>query len=78
VGGLTVTAPLSVPSGVAPLSSVWRALSSLRFLRRFLGIREERPDQASAARAPGRSDLGTTDWEGPDTSFTQAELEVLK
>ena len=73
-----MTAPLSMPSGAAPVSPVWRAISSLRFLRRFLGIPEERPAQASPARASPRSDLGTTDWDGPDTSLTQAELEVLK
>ncbi len=73
-----MAAPLSMPSGAAPLSSVWRAISSLRFLRRFLGIPVEQPALASAARAPVCVDLGTADWDGPDTSFTQAELEVLK
>jgi hypothetical protein len=73
-----VAAPLSMPSGVAPVSSVWRAISSLRLLRRFLGIPEEQPARASAAESPGRLGLGAFDWDGPDTSLTQAELEVLK
>ena len=73
-----MAAPLSMPSAAAPISWVWRAISSLRFFRRLLGIPEARPDLASAGRAPVCSDLGTTDWDGPDTSLTQAELEVLK
>ena len=73
-----MAAPLSMPSGAAPASSVWRAISTLRFLRRFLGVPEGQPALASAARAPVRLGLGTFDWDGPDTSLTQAELEVLK
>jgi len=73
-----MAAPLSMPSGAAPVSSVWRAISSLRFFRRFLGIPEEQPALGSAARAPVRLGFGTSDWDGPDTSLTQAELEVLK
>jgi hypothetical protein len=65
--------PLSLPSGAAPASSLWRAISSLHFLRRLLGIPED-----SAAPAPVRFGLGISDWDGPDTSLTQAELEVLK
>jgi hypothetical protein len=70
--------PISIPSGATPVSSVWRAISSLRFFRRLLGIPEERPALASAAPAPVRLGLGICDWGGPDTSLTQAELEVLK
>jgi hypothetical protein len=73
-----MAAPLSIPSGAAPVSSVWRAISSLRFFRRLLGIPEEQPALASAVPAPVRLGLGTFDWDGPDTSLTQAELEVLK
>ena len=69
---------LSMPSGAAPLSSVWRAISSLRFFHRLLGNPDEQPAVASAARAPVGLGLGTSDWDGPDTSLTQAELEVLK
>jgi hypothetical protein len=78
VGGLTVAPPLSMPSGAAPVSSVWRSISCLRFLRRLLGIPEEEPALARAARGPVRPGLGPCDWDGPDTSLTQAELEVLK
>ena len=78
MGGLTVAPPLSMPSGAAPVSSVWRSISCLRFFRRFLGIPEKQPALASAARAPVGFGLGTIDWDGPDTSLTQAELEVLK
>jgi hypothetical protein len=73
-----VAVPLSMHSGAAPVSSVWRAISSLRFFRRFLGFPEELPALASAAGAAVRLGLGTSDWDGPDTSLTQAELEVLK
>jgi hypothetical protein len=57
---------------------VWRAISSLRFVRRLVGIPDERIAPSSAARAPGRLGSSTFDWDGPDTSLTQAELEVLK
>lgn len=73
-----MAALLSTPSGAVPVSSLWRAISSLRFFRRFLGIRKEHPARASAARAPVGSGLSTFDWDGPDTSLTQAELEILK
>ena len=33
---------------------------------------------ASAVRAPVNLGLRSFDWDGPDTSLTQAELEVLK
>jgi hypothetical protein len=70
--------PLSLPSHPTPVSTVWRAISSLHFVRRLLGIPEEKPAPADAGRAPARFGLGTYDWDGPDTSLTQAELEVLK
>ncbi len=73
-----MAAPLSIPSGAAPVSSVRRAISSLRFFRRLLGIPEAQLALASAAPAPVRLGLGTYDWGGPDTSLTQAELEILK
>ena len=60
-------APLSMPSHPTPVSSVWRTISSLRFLRRLLRIPEEEPALVSAALDPE-----------VDTSLTQAELEVLK
>jgi hypothetical protein len=68
----------SMASDVTPVSWVWRAISSLRFFRRLLGTSKEQPGLASAARAPVRLGLSTSDWDGPDTSLTQAELEVLK
>ncbi len=70
--------PLSMPSAAAPVSSVWRAISRLPIVHRLLGIQRERAPRASAARAPAGLGLSTSDWEGPDTSLTQAELEVLK
>ena len=57
-------APFPMSSDLTPVS-LWRAISSLRFLRRLLGIPEEEPTLASADR-------------GTDTSLTQAELEILK
>jgi hypothetical protein len=60
-----MAAPLSVPADPIPLLAVWRALSSLRLVRRVLGIPEEKNAVASAAGEV-------------DTSLTQAELEVLK
>ncbi len=73
-----MAAPLSMPSGAMPVSSVWRAICSLGFFRRLLWIPTERPALARAARGAVRLGLGTSDWDGPDTSLTQAELEVLK
>jgi hypothetical protein len=70
--------PLSMPSDPAPVWSVWRAISSSRFLRRLLGIPKEQMASASAVRAPVNLGLRSFDWDGPDTSLTQAELEVLK
>ena len=58
-------APLSIPADPTLVSSVWRAISSLRLVRRLLGIPEEKSALASDAR-------------DVDTSLTQAELEVLK
>ena len=60
-----MTAPVSILSDPPPVSAVWRAISSVRLVRRLLGIPEEKAAQASAAR-------------DVDTSLTQAELEVLK
>ncbi len=69
-------APLSIPADPTLVSSVRRAISSLRLVRRLLGIPEEKPALASVARTP--ASLRSFDWDGPDTSLTQAELEVLK
>ena len=71
-------APLSMPSEPAPVPSVWRVLSSLRVVRRLLGIPEEGAPPAGAPRVQPIPGLGRFDWDGPDTSLTQAELEVLK
>jgi hypothetical protein len=68
--------PLEFPAAPAPLPWLWRAISSLGFLRRLMGIPEERTGASSAARAPASA--RSFDWDGPDTSLTQAELEVLK
>ena len=57
--------PLSIPAAPIPLSPVWRAITSLRVVRRLLGIPEEQSAVASLAR-------------DEDTSLTQAHLEVLK
>ena len=73
-----MTAPFAVPSDGTLVSSLWRAISSLGFLRRLLGIAKDESALASALRAPVHVRLGTSDGEGPDTSLTQAELEVLK
>jgi len=73
-----MAAPVSMPSVPTAFPSVWRAISSLRFLRRLLGIPSERLAQTSPARAPVSVGHSTFDWDGPDTSLTQAELEVLK
>jgi len=60
-----MAASLSMPADPTPVSSVWRAVSSLRFLSRLLGIGERKWTLTSTAR-------------NADTSLTQAELEVLK
>jgi len=60
-----MAAPLSVPADPIPFTAVWRALSTLRLVRRVLGIPEEKNAVASDACEV-------------DTSLTQAELEVLK
>jgi len=78
VGRLIMATPLSMPADSTSVSAVWRAISSLRFVRRLLGIPEEKGALASDAHAPGRFGSSTFDWDGPDTSLTQAELEVLK
>jgi hypothetical protein len=70
--------PLSLPSHPTPVSTVWRAISSLRIVRRLLGIMEEKTAPAGAGHGPVGVGLSTSDWDGPDTSLTQAELEVLK
>ncbi|HET6981349.1 MAG TPA: hypothetical protein VFI53_04365 [Myxococcaceae bacterium] len=67
-----------MPASAVPVSPVWRAIFRLRLVRRVLGIPEENGALASAAHAPGRLGSSAFDWEGPDTSLTQAELEVLK
>lgn len=69
-------APVSMPSVPTLVGSVWRAISSLHLVRRLVGIRGDEPAPASAARAP--VSLRSFDWDGPDTSLTQAELEILK
>jgi len=67
--------PLPMPADPTPVPSLWRAISSLRVVRRLLGI----PDEvAGRTGAPVGRGLGTIDWDEPDTSLTQAELEVLK
>jgi hypothetical protein len=68
--------PLELPAAPATSPWLWRAISSLGFVRRILGIPEEESASSSPARRPGS--LGSFDWDGPDTSLTQAELEVLK
>jgi hypothetical protein len=70
--------PFSLLPGAVPVPSVWRAILGLRFFRRLLGIRREHPAPSSSAHALGRLGTSTFDWDGPDTSLTQAELEVLK
>ena len=57
--------PLSIPAASIPVSPIWRTITSLPFVRRLLGIREEQSAVASAAREV-------------DTSLTQAHLEILK
>ena len=73
-----MAAPVSMPSVPTAVPSVWRAISSLRFLLRLRGIPNEQLPLASPARAPVSLGPSTFDWDGPDTSLTQAELEVLK
>ena len=75
-----MAAPVSMPSLPTPTAvpSLWRAISSLRFLRGLRGFRNEQLPPASPARAPVGLGLSTFDWDSPDTSLTQAELEVLK
>jgi hypothetical protein len=69
--------PLSVPAVPAAFPSVWRAIFSLRFLRSLRWL-PKLLFPAGPARAPATSHLGTFDWDEPDTSLTQAEIEVLK
>ena len=57
--------PLSIPAAQIPVPALWRAIISLRVVRRLLGIPEEQSVVVSAAR-------------DEDTSLTQAHLEVLK
>ena len=70
--------PLSFPASAVPVSPVWRAIFRLRLVRRLLGIPGEKGALASAAHPSARLGSSTFDSEGPDTSLTQAELEVLK
>lgn len=73
-----MTAPVSMPSGSTLVSSLWRALVSLRFSLRLRGNAKERGSEARTRFAPGSLGATSFDWDGPDTSLTQAELEVLK
>jgi hypothetical protein len=73
-----VATPLEIPAVPAPLPWLWRALSSLGFLRRLLGFSEEHPVTSSRARESVSLGSSSFDWDGPDSSLTQAELEVLK
>jgi len=73
-----MTTPVSVPSIPTAVPSVWRAITSLPFVRRLRGITKERPSDASARFAPESLGACSFDWDGPDTSLTQAELEALK
>ena len=57
--------PLSIPAAPIPVPALWRAITSVRVVRRLLGIQEEMSAVASADR-------------DVDTSLTQAHLEVLK
>jgi len=62
-------APLTIPSPSPFLVSLWRAVSGLPVLRRFLRVAEGERALARAARDAN---------EDTDTSLTQAHLEVLK
>lgn len=62
-------APLSIPSPWPFVVAVWRALSGLPLLRRFLRVPEGERVLARADRDAG---------DEADTSLTQAHLEVLK
>ena len=57
--------PLSIPAAPIPISPIWRTITSLPFVRRLLGVAEEKSAVASVA-------------DDVDTSLTQAQLEVLK
>ena len=57
--------PLAIPAAPIPVSGLWRAITSLRVVRKVLGIPEEK-----SAVACADPDV--------DTSLTQAQLEVLK
>jgi len=70
--------PLSLPSTPPAVPWVWRAVSSVPFLRRLLGIAQEQPAVESADRGSATLPLRSFDFEGPDTSLTQAHLEILK
>jgi len=70
--------PLALPSNPPAVPWVWRAISSFRFLRGLLPIRERKPSLASAHRGSVSLGVRSFDFEGPDTSLTQAHLEVLK
>ena len=69
---------LPLPADPAAVSWVWRVVSSFRLLKRLLPIRERTPDLARADRGSVSDRLGSFDFEGPDTSLTQAHLEILK
>ncbi|HET9157886.1 MAG TPA: hypothetical protein VFN91_14535 [Myxococcaceae bacterium] len=70
--------PLSSPAAPIPVSPIWRIITGLPLVRRLLGVPEEQSALADRARASAHLGPATFDWDGPDTSLTQAELEVLK
>src|SRR5262249_46759993 len=78
VRGLTMDAPLYIPSTRTPASSYWRGISIRSLVRKLLGIREEKQTLASTGRGVASLGSAAFDWDDPDTSLTQADLEVLK
>lgn len=62
-------APLTIPSPSPFALAVWRTVSGLPVLRRFLRVPED--ERVLARAAPDADD-------DPDTSLTQAHLEILK
>jgi hypothetical protein len=74
LAGLTMRTPL-ISTG-APVRSGDHGLLGLRLLRRLLGMGGRA--RAPAQPTPAISVLPPIDFEGEDTSLTQAELELLK